>query len=195
MSDKYNTIIVDGYTVLELEANVIVVENIITEEKCNEYIKLINETELEKKVIEKYNNVECYELKLDNFKEIDKYRICDQEIYKIVNTCFSIFTNLRQYVQIVNDCGYCIRKIYGKTKEHIDFIYNQPTFDNRTLSAIIILNDDYDGGIFNFKYQNINYKVKKGSVIMFPPYWTHPHSVSEVKRGQFRYTIHTWGNF
>jgi hypothetical protein len=193
MCDKYNTINIDGFNVILLESNIIVIENIITEEKCNEYIQLLNESELEKKVIESYNNVECYELNLSKFREMNKYKICDQEIYTIVNNSFGIFSKLRPHVKIVNDNGYSLRKIYGKTREHIDFL-NHPS-DTRTLSAIFLLNDDYEGGIFNFKYQNIYHKVKKGSVIMFPPYWTHPHSVSEVKNGQFRYTINTWGNF
>jgi NADPH2:quinone reductase len=39
---------------------------------------------------------------------------------------------------------------------------------------------------------NRTFKVKKGEAVLFPPYWTHPHSVSRVGEGQARYTINTW---
>jgi hypothetical protein len=62
----------------------------------------------------------------------------------------------------------------------------------RCLSIIVVLNDDYDGGIFNFPNQGLKFKVKKGEAVLFPPYWTHPHYVTSVGEGQARYTINTW---
>jgi hypothetical protein len=93
------------------------------------------------------------------------------------------------------DSGYIIRKITGGTKLHIDGVNSKTAGVKnfvRCLSLIIVLNDDYDGGIFNFPKQNLKLKVKKGEAIMFPPYWTHPHSVTSVGEGQARYTINTW---
>ena len=60
------------------------------------------------------------------------------------------------------------------------------------MSIIIALNDDYEGGIFHFPYQDFNVKLKKGQLIAFPPYWTHLHGVESPANGTFRYTINTW---
>jgi hypothetical protein len=42
------------------------------------------------------------------------------------------------------------------------------------------------------KIYNISLKMKKGSVIIFPPYWTHLHEVSNLENNTYRYTINTW---
>jgi len=103
--------------------------------------------------------------------------------------------------------GYNLRKIYGSTRLHTDnilnviktdvnFINKKNTIKNynmvRNASVILTLNDDYDGGEFHFPYHDIFVRMKKGSVIIFPPYWTHPHEVSAVFNNTFRYTINTW---
>jgi len=103
--------------------------------------------------------------------------------------------------------GYNLRKIYGETRTHIDSIItimkSDATFIDKTCiiencnmirnsTMIFALNDDYNGGVFNFPYHNIYLKLKKGSVIIFPPYWTHPHQVSSVENNTYRYTINTW---
>jgi predicted 2-oxoglutarate/Fe(II)-dependent dioxygenase YbiX len=54
------------------------------------------------------------------------------------------------------------------------------------------LNDDYEGGQFIFPYYDITVKLKKGSVLIFPPFWTHEHSTNELENNTFRYTITTW---
>ena len=42
------------------------------------------------------------------------------------------------------------------------------------MSVIIALNDDYEGGEFYFPKQDYKVKLKKGDIICFPPYHTHP---------------------
>ena len=133
-----------------------------------------------------------------------------QEHVDNISNKIKIITNIMSQIndKIVLDynSGYNLRKIYGQTKNHKDGILNVQksgvTFINeeieepykmiRNASLVFALNDDYDGGIFNFTMQNITLKMKKGSVIIFPPYWTHPHEVSSVEAGTFRYTINTW---
>lgn len=103
--------------------------------------------------------------------------------------------------------GYILRKIYGPTRLHSDGISKilddcELVFirDNRkghqkmvrSCTLIFCLNDNYDGGIINFPYYDISIKLKKGSVILFPPFWTHQHEVSELLNNTFRYTITTW---
>lgn len=143
------------------------------------------------------NNVECSLFSLNDIitqnisgaKELDKF------IFDKVGAVLTAFLTIRPQFKGNQDDGYKLRRIHGGTKRHIDGVHSKTggfTKFVRALSFIAVLNDDYDGGIFNFPNQNLKFKVKKGEVVLFPPYWTHPHSVSSVGEGQARYTINTW---
>ena len=84
------------------------------------------------------------------------------------------------------------RKIYGKTKYHIDATDCAVSGKIRIFSCIIALNDDYDGGELIFPVQSRKIKLKRGQIVAFPPYWTHPHYTNELENGTFRYTINNW---
>jgi len=62
----------------------------------------------------------------------------------------------------------------------------------RNLTMTIALNGDYDGGEFCFPCQNFKIKLKRGQVVAFPPFWTHPHYTNELRNDTHRYTINTW---
>ena len=177
------------------------ISNIFTDIQCdfitcyiNEHSSLWKEREIG---YNSGNNVECKFLELTNMislkvpiaKEIDDF------IFKVVNKILKEFNETYSEFKGMQDNGYTLRKIYGGTKRHVDGVHSKTSgYKNfvRCLSLIIVLNDDYDGGIFNFPNQNLKFKVKKGEVVLFPPYWTHPHSVTSVGEGQARYTINTW---
>jgi predicted 2-oxoglutarate/Fe(II)-dependent dioxygenase YbiX len=123
---------------------------------------------------------------------------------KIIN---GIMQKINPKICFLFNTGYYLRKIYGETRRHIDNINNlereNVNFINkedqlysytmiRNASMIFSLNDNYHGGEFYFPYHEIHHKMKKGSIIIFPPYWTHPHEVSTVTNDTYRYTINTW---
>jgi hypothetical protein len=135
-------------------------------------------------------------------KLMDKLRHCETTITQILK-------ELNDYIHLECNSGYLFRKIYGQTKIHIDgpnataqktslhFVNrfddnNLNVFVIRICSAIFCLNDDYDGGLFYFPNQDVTVKLKKGSIILFPPYWSHPHEVSEPINNTYRYTLSTW---
>lgn len=128
------------------------------------------------------------------------------KINKILENISETISKTNKYLKLNYITGYNFRKIYGRTREHCDCLINVHTknitsIDNsnildykmvRNASIIFTLNDNYEGGEFNFPKQNFKIKMKKGSVIIFPPYWTHPHEVSSVINNTYRYTINTW---
>ena len=61
----------------------------------------------------------------------------------------------------------------------------------RQLSAILYLNDDYEGGELEFPRQGVAYNPRAGSAIVFPSGFTHPHSSRPVKTG-VKYSAVTW---
>lgn len=89
-------------------------------------------------------------------------------------------------------------------EEHIDFIKSQfvdplepPAVYPKGgrwsghMSALIYLNDDYEGGEIVFPKQNLTIKPKSGMLIAFPGNPMYPHSVNPCY-GNLRYTISLW---
>jgi len=98
----------------------------------------------------------------------------------------------------------CIKKnnIYPLDKEEDMSIITDEDEFLRIASVIITLNDDYDGGDFNFPDLNVKIHAPRGSILLFPPYWTHIHNVSQIQPDKtrsdsensikHRYTIQLW---
>ena len=173
-------------------------ENVFSEDMCNKFIDYTNKNMKNYLKLGKGQNVQGYEdlLKFDNplIKPISSKII---DIGKFINKKYMIpFGTYGNY----NIETIALRKIDGPTRLHIDGpTYNMSgldvseSFDQiRTLSVIIALNGDYDGGEIVFPCQNFKTKLKQGEAIVFPPYWTHPHYTEELKNNTFRYTINTW---
>ncbi len=83
-------------------------------------------------------------------------------------------------------------EVGGFYKQHID---NHGKFP-RTVSVIIFLNNDYEGGELNFHnpltneiYQTI--KPAPGRCVMWPSNFMYPHSISPVTKGT-RYSVVSW---
>lgn len=173
--------------------------NVLTDMQCDLIRNFITENQnIRQKVdIAFGNNVDCtfitlsraISLNIPNSYDIDHY------IFKLIGTVLGKLHSIRPDFNGVKDAGYTLRKITGGTKLHADSVHSKHGGSKdfvRCLSIVIVLNDDYDGGIFNFPNHSLKLKLKKGEAIMFPPYWTHPHSVTSVGEGQARYTINTW---
>ncbi len=61
----------------------------------------------------------------------------------------------------------------------------------RDVSIVGYLNDDFDGGELFFDRQSIKVPPKKGGVLVFPAYYTHPHQSLLVTRGR-KYIWQSW---
>jgi len=161
-------------------------DDAIPEETCNKYINLLDNTpDLDEEKWGDNTNVQCKFLPSPPTKEMD------DEIYQIVTRIASKVQKCNPSVKISTDSGYQLRKIHGETRLHSDG--TQPSCDEtRSMSLIIALNDDYEGGEMYFPNQEFKIRLKRGQAIAFPPYWTHPHGVTAPLNGTYRYTINTW---
>jgi hypothetical protein len=182
-------------------SNIFTVADVFTVTQCDEIMNYIQKNSAlwgERDVgYMSGNNVECKFLTLKDLinSGIPGAKEIDDIIFKRLGAVLTTFRAFRPDFKGIHDNGYTLRKIFGGTKRHVDGVHSKTggfTKIVRALSFIAVLNDDYDGGIFNFPAHNLKFKVKKGEVVMFPPYWTHPHSVTSVGEGQARYTINTW---
>ena len=178
-------------------------ENILSSEYCDKVISIIDEViDNKKNRIEKWEpnqNVNCLYFNTDcnKLKKEEKIKKLDDEVFKIISKVISILNRDFDIIS-TGDSGYCFRKIYGATRLHKDGIVINPVNNRlsvkkvRNMSVIIALNDDYEGGEFYFPKQDFRIKLKKGDIICFPPYYTHPHMVEAPLNRTYRYTINTW---
>ena len=178
-------------------------ENILSSEYCDKVISIIDEViDNKKNRIEKWEsnqNVNCLYFNSDCKKLLKEEQIkkLDNDIFKIISKVICIL-NKDFGIKSRGDSGYCFRKIYGATRLHkdgivINSVNNRLSIKKiRNMSVIIALNGDYEGGEFYFPKQDFRVKLKKGDIICFPPYYTHPHMVEAPLNRTYRYTINTW---
>jgi predicted 2-oxoglutarate/Fe(II)-dependent dioxygenase YbiX len=195
-------IVIQGknYKITEYEnCNIYVVENVIEKELCSQIISEIQGTSCKKVCFAYKNNVECFLVDETLYPQMTDYFIKKimelmKEMVFLKNVPLSGMTSIQ------------IRKVYGETRLHSDLtcpdLGIHPTRNYyikkvRSLTIVGVLNDDYDGGEYHFPVQNVKLKLKAGSFVIFPPYWTHPHSVSKIitkpNCNEYRYIVSTWG--
>lgn len=139
-------------------------------------------------------------------KEIRKTKTGDFNLEKLSGIhwknflAWSIQTHLREYnkshptgVLQITALNPLLYEKGGFYKVHMDHHLKFP----RTLSVIIFLNNDYEGGELNFHDPHDHKKIYKtikpepGKCVMWPSNFMYPHSVSEVTKGR-RFTIVSW---
>lgn len=75
---------------------------------------------------------------------------------------------------------------------HIDTASSKTA--NRYLAMFWYLNDVEEGGYTNFPIQNMRIQPRKGRVVVFPPFWTHPHEGLPVTKGE-KYLMSTYMHY
>jgi len=89
-----------------------------------------------------------------------------------------------------NQTEFLMYDVKGKYEAHVDTFHQHGT-ETRKLTAIAILNDDFEGGKFYImnSHQKIYPPQEKGDIIVFPSFMVH--GVEPVTKGK-RFTVVTW---
>lgn len=203
---KINSVYTKGNNVISYNADI---DNLLKINDDDYYPFTTDNIKLQE-INEKIKNKKCiYNNDLNGLKkkDIENYKDIISKKFILID---KLMKETNKNLKLIYNSGYCFRKIYGKTRIHSDGLLEKHKKNNitfiknninnkemkdsliRSSSVIIALNDNYDGGQFHFPNQNIKHKLKKGSVIIFPPYYTHPHETTELENNTFRYTINTW---
>ena len=148
---------------------------------CTDLIKYIDSSEIQPV---RDQNVQCSQILLSHTNKLHA---------KVLDLFSELRNIIRSYLtlEVMGDSGYQLRKIYGTTRLHTDGSLDE-LGGTRNLSCIVALNDDFGGGEVNFPKQDFLYQMSKGDILLFPPYWTHPHQVFQPHVGTMRYTINSW---
>ncbi len=88
---------------------------------------------------------------------------------------------------------YSLLKYSGSSNDHYDAHYDGGPSTGRWISAIIYLNDDYEGGEIEFPDHLTKVKPKAGTLMIFPSNYAYRHIAHNVTSGT-KYAIVTWIN-
>jgi hypothetical protein len=169
--------------------NIILIDNFISSEICDSIIKEIeSKATLDEIVLNSDTNVKCKTIPRNVKHKLESFQFIGNRFVNLARQLNKEYGISINSIDIPN-----YRKIYGNTRIHVDGVSDgMGKTDKRTLSIIVSLNDDYEGGEIVFPVQNREIKLKKGQVILFPPYWTHPHYTNDLKNNTYRYTLNSW---
>jgi predicted 2-oxoglutarate/Fe(II)-dependent dioxygenase YbiX len=118
-----------------------------------------------------------------------KEKELDDKLFKLFNAQLNDYTSRFKHLTIETDAGYTMLRYRagGEYIEHVD----HGTQTNRALTAILGLNDAYEGGELHFWGGRHKMTIEPGSMVIFPATFLYPHRVCPVESGT-RYSIVTW---
>jgi hypothetical protein len=185
---------------MDLRSYLRIYRNCLDKDICSD---IINELELHNKWVQHvYHDAKTDSLSsINGDKELDvciydiKHKdIVVQSVYNCFNyylrdlnmsffSSFNAFSEIR-YNRYKQDC------IMSEHVDHIQSIFDGQNKGVPFMSALGILNTDYEGGELIF-WQNQKLEVETGDIIVFPSNYLYPHKILPVKDG-IRYSFVSW---
>jgi predicted 2-oxoglutarate/Fe(II)-dependent dioxygenase YbiX len=179
---------------MKLEEGIVVLNNLTNKD----FIELIKKY-TDKKAInklptfsgdtEQIRNVFGHTIKENSISD----KIFFKHIDKIIKQHYSHYKFKFSYLETnnLNQIDLLKYEVGGKYEIHTDHCHQA----QRTLTFILNLNEDYDGGDFVFYNQNNTemkrVKCKTATCIMFPSNFQYPHRIEPITKGT-RYSIVAW---
>jgi 2OG-Fe(II) oxygenase superfamily len=119
-----------------------------------------------------------------------------QELFRSLNLSLREFSEAFPFFKgPFKDVGYAMQRTEEKEYYNWHIDGGSHDFADRQLVALWYLNDvPGPGGATEFMFQDVAVQPKQGSLILFPPFWTHEHRNSELQKG-VKYVATTWISF
>jgi Rps23 Pro-64 3,4-dihydroxylase Tpa1-like proline 4-hydroxylase len=146
----------------------------------------------------KEKTVFCWQKFLPKPEDIQKTDLFYKEQFEISSILFDgLEKGLKHYFSIY---PYAEKNIKSREKTMHLLKYKESGFlpahsdhgiSSRVLSALLYLNDDYEGGNIRFPHAGIDIKPEAGSLLFFPSNFVYVHEVDAVTSGT-RYSLPNW---
>ena len=119
-----------------------------------------------------------------------------QELFRSLNSSLKEFSTAFPFFNgPFKDVGYAMQR--SEKNEYYNWHIDGGSHDfaDRQLVALWYLNDVAGpGGATEFMFQDVAVQPTQGSLILFPPFWTHEHRNSKLEDG-VKYVATTWVSF
>jgi|DEB19_MinimDraft_3_1074340.scaffolds.fasta_scaffold02181_8 Rps23 Pro-64 3,4-dihydroxylase Tpa1-like proline 4-hydroxylase len=198
-----DNIINNNISVINLEYGINLYRNAITKDKCNDVINNIESAISEGNPLifwrgaqvnaqENIDDVRnCVDLKFkeehlgtilpENKKLSEAYSIVKNSLDLCMRNYESLWHLQMQYYEAFNFVKYSPGKYF---KIHAD----HGPYYTCTVSAVVYLNDDYEGGEIDFIRHGIKIKPQAGDIVIFPSNFVYEHASCEVFSGN-KYSV------
>jgi len=172
---------------MSADKSIRVFEGILSPIKCQRMIDLVES----RKQLESHKNpaVALITILSKDEPTLSKdydFTVMDKELYNVFNEAIREYIKGFNSLAINNDQGYA----FLRHEKGDNFNYHHDG-SNRAVSAILGLNDDYEGGEIDFEHVDQVYKLKKGDMILFPSSYPFAYRLKSVTGGT-RYSVVTW---
>jgi hypothetical protein len=146
---------------------------------------------------EKADNLEVRNARTNSHLNLNYAAEFDEELRIIHNQYSDLITRtIKPYVEnlginepITEGENYNVLRY--QTGQHYFAHYDGGTGTKRSVSAILYLNDDYEGGEIEFVNFGVKIKPKAGTFLLFPSNYPYRHIAHPVTSGT-KYAIVTW---
>ena len=172
------------------------IENFVSNELCDEIIEFGKTLNLD--YISTYNyktNKEQFDTSFNKRKGV-RFETSDfLKIEKFNDDVYNVLNGLRLYEGVFYDN---IPSFLFNSYEETHFLNyhadNREIEDGATVTTLLQLNDDYEGGDVCYRINNVEYKVPKikGSLFLFESHIQH--RIDMVTKG-IRYSLNAWPHF
>lgn len=114
----------------------------------------------------------------------------DDKLFKLFNEAILEYFSLMQQNKFnLYDEGYSVLRYKAGEEYHLHI----DEINSRRVSAILFLNDNFEGGNVEFPRQKVTIKPVTGTVILFPSNYAYPHRV--LPPDNTRYAVVTWFHY
>lgn len=168
----------------------------------NDILKTINDTSLNIKFSASQTSADPIDIPDQSIRtshglSISRNANVNENMKLINNKCYDLVASaLHKYKEIFKiEQEIKNAEFYGLLRysvgEQYGFHYDGGTESKRSISVLIYLNDDYEGGEIEFPNFNLKFKPKAGTLVLFPSNYAYGHIAHPVTSGT-KYVIVTW---
>ena len=175
-------------------------ENALAEDICNEMIRRFetkSEDQYKGRIGQNFQEDHSIKKSTDiALSSHEHWKDITQELFRSLNSSLGEFSNAFPFFKgPFKDVGYAMQRTEENEYYHWHIDGGSHDFADRQLVALWYLNDvPGPGGATEFMFQDVSVQPSKGSLILFPPFWTHEHRNSELQKG-VKYVATTWISF
>lgn len=122
----------------------------------------------------------------------------DNNLFRSFAIALKEFQQLYPYFSDMSrfkDMGYNLQRYQAGEYYHWHVDADNLALAPRQLVALWYLNDvSAPGGETEFVFQNVKVAPRQGTLVLFPPFWTHEHRAAVIQKG-VKYIATTWLTF
>ncbi len=127
----------------------------------------------------------------------EHWKDVDNNLFRSLAMALKEFKEIYPYFSDMSrfkDMGYNLQRYKEGEYYHWHVDSDNEALASRQLVALWSLNDVEEGGETDFIFQQASVTPKKGTLMLFPPFWTHEHRAGVIKKG-VKYIATTWITF